>query len=114
MSAVPICALALLFAGCSAPAPHPSTKSSQQPATPKKTGDDAPIGHSDPCATRLHELCGPLLLYYATNRSLPAKLEELNTVGMDMPPELISLLLAMRRLPSSVVIVTSVISGMRT
>jgi hypothetical protein len=29
---------------------------------------------------RLHDVCGPLLLYYATNRALPAKLEQLSEV----------------------------------
>ena len=29
---------------------------------------------------RLHDVCGPLLLYYATNRALPAKLEQLSDV----------------------------------
>jgi hypothetical protein len=29
---------------------------------------------------RLHDVCGPLLLYYATNRALPAKLEQLSAV----------------------------------
>jgi hypothetical protein len=29
---------------------------------------------------RLHDICGPLLLYYATNHHLPANLEELRQV----------------------------------
>jgi hypothetical protein len=33
--------------------------------------------NTDPCATRLHDLCGPLLLYYSSNRRLPRSLDEL-------------------------------------
>jgi hypothetical protein len=36
-----------------------------------------PITNNDPCAGRLHQICGPLLLYYATNRRLPDSLDEL-------------------------------------
>ena len=31
----------------------------------------------DPCSSRLHDICGPLLLYYATNLRLPKSLDEL-------------------------------------
>jgi hypothetical protein len=37
----------------------------------------APISNTDPCATRLHDICGALLLFYATNDRLPADLTEL-------------------------------------
>ena len=37
----------------------------------------APISNTDACATRLHDLCEPLLLYYATRHEIPARLEEL-------------------------------------
>jgi hypothetical protein len=40
----------------------------------------APITNTDPCAMRLHDLCGPLLLYFAANRQLPARLEQLQQV----------------------------------
>jgi hypothetical protein len=43
----------------------------RQPATPP-TPDIA-----DPCAERLHDLCGQLLFYYNARRQLPATLEEL-------------------------------------
>ena len=74
--------LAALAAGCAAPA-HPSS-----PARPKSAAKEAPISNADPCATRLHDLCGPLLLYYATNHKLPPTLEALRSTGMDMPEEL--------------------------
>lgn len=41
----------------------------------------APMSATDPCATRLHDLCGPLLHYYALNRRLPQRLEELQGVA---------------------------------
>ena len=49
----------------------------------------APAGHTeisatDDCATQLHNICGPLLTYYAINRRLPSQLEELrNAPGAD-------------------------------
>lgn len=35
------------------------------------------ITNTDPCATRLHDICGAILFYYATRHRLPARLEEL-------------------------------------
>ena len=37
----------------------------------------APISNTDPCAMRLHDLCGPLLMYYRQHQALPQRLEEL-------------------------------------
>ena len=37
----------------------------------------------DPCAERLHEVSGQLLLYYSANQKLPASLDELRTVMGD-------------------------------
>src|SRR4051794_7109029 len=37
----------------------------------------APMEATDACASQLHDLCGDLLLYFATHHDLPAKLEEL-------------------------------------
>ena len=45
----------------------------------------APISATDPCATRLHDLCGPLLFYYAVNRQLPATLDELQALATPDP-----------------------------
>ena len=45
------------------------------------TSASASASNTDPCAMRLHDICGPLLLYYATNRALPAKLEQLSDVS---------------------------------
>ena len=42
----------------------------------------------DPCADRLHDICGPLLLYYSLNKRLPATLDDLGEVSgqVEMPP----------------------------
>jgi len=41
----------------------------------------------DPCAERLHDISGHLLIYYSANRRLPASLDELRAlVGPDGPP----------------------------
>jgi len=53
---------------------------------PKRAANDtttsatASAANTDPCAMRLHDICGPLLLYYATNHALPARLEQLSEV----------------------------------
>jgi len=45
------------------------------PAAPR------PSVRVDPCAERLHDICGQLLLYYAGNKRLPRTLAELTTTG---------------------------------
>lgn len=45
--------------------------------TTTPSSDVAPITNTDPCATRLHDLCGPLLLYYSVQGRLPERLTEL-------------------------------------
>lgn len=46
-----------------------------------------PSVKSDPCAERLHDLCGHLLMYHSLNRKLPDTLEDLKESGMgDLPP----------------------------
>jgi hypothetical protein len=45
-------------------------KSANQAAAPA-------ISNTDPCASRLHDICEPLLLYYLKNHQLPRRLEEL-------------------------------------
>lgn len=39
--------------------------------------------NSDPCAIRLHDIAGDLLLYYAVNKRLPERLEDLHSLGAD-------------------------------
>ncbi|WP_428937154.1 hypothetical protein [Fontivita pretiosa] len=69
--------LAAMAGGCAgrgASGSMPTTR----PGSPQQTV--APITNTDPCAMRLHDLCGALLLYFATNRQLPARLEQLQQV----------------------------------
>src|SRR5947209_4106671 len=49
-----------------------------------------PLASADPCAARLHDLCEPLLLYYAMHgKRLPERLEELKAFSdFDKPIEL--------------------------
>jgi hypothetical protein len=47
------------------------------------TSADKPIDQitpTDPCASQLHDLCHPLLLYYATRHQLPERIEELRQI----------------------------------
>jgi hypothetical protein len=68
----------LLAAGCAGPASKPP------PATQPALGSNR--SNTDPCATRLHDVCGPLLLYFATHDRLPAKIDELRELpGFDLP-----------------------------
>ncbi|MCX5653260.1 MAG: hypothetical protein NTY65_01205 [Planctomycetota bacterium] len=64
-------ALATIAVGCQAAAP-----------TTRKTGVE-----TDPCADRLHEISGHLLLYYSTNGVLPDDLAGLNAAtATPLPP----------------------------
>ncbi|MFI5377939.1 MAG: hypothetical protein ACHRHE_01420 [Tepidisphaerales bacterium] len=58
-----------LAAGCQS-----TTRNNQPKGQPAGT---APITNTDPCATRLHDICGALLLYYVDHHRLPARIEEL-------------------------------------
>ena len=44
---------------------------------------------TDPCAERLHDLCGQLLLYHATQGRLPKSLQELSATGDGSASELV-------------------------
>ena len=58
--------------------------SSSKPTTNLETTPASSAANTDPCAMRMHDICGPLLLYYATNRALPARLEQLSEMpGFD-------------------------------
>ena len=50
------------------------TRTSQRPGG---GGSSGPLTATDPCAVRLHDISGMLLLYYVTNHRLPERLEEL-------------------------------------
>ena len=67
-------AILSIAAGCAAPQ-QPSSSSSRTAAS-AGAGDDA-SSSTDPCAMRLHEVCGVLLLYYNTHHDLPPTLAAL-------------------------------------
>jgi len=58
-------AAAALAPGCLPPPPRPAR----------------PNVLTDPCAERLHNLCGNLLLYYSAHKKLPPALEDLISAG---------------------------------
>ena len=70
--------LAVAVAGCES---KPTAKGAPGPRLDGSTpAAQAPISNTDPCAMRLHDLCGPLLMYYRLHHALPQRLEELKEV----------------------------------
>ena len=61
---------ALLMGGCASPAPAAPANSIDLTTT----NIDEQL---DPCAEQLHDICGPLLAYYAVHQDLPARLDQL-------------------------------------
>ena len=58
------------------------TKSQIPDPGPDRPGrPTAPLSATDPCADRLHAICGAMLLYYHLNRRLPADVEELRGIA---------------------------------
>jgi len=71
LAALPVAAV--LTAGCQTAAPEPQR-----------------LGIlTDPCAERLHDLCGHLLLYYSVHKALPPTLEKLTPGGSLSPLPLV-------------------------
>ncbi len=72
-----------------------ATPGCTDPAKPKQTADPAeqlkqPVGlsNTDPCAMRMHDICGALLLYYFQHAELPERLQDLTALpGLDAPLE---------------------------
>ena len=58
-------------------APAPPTKQRQARGNAAPSTSGRPNEPADPCATRLHDLSGLLLLYYSVNKHLPDRLDEL-------------------------------------
>ena len=57
----------------------PSTPST--PSAPAQPGGPDPLASIEPCAARLQDVAGVMLLYYALNQRLPDGLEELRGVA---------------------------------
>jgi hypothetical protein len=70
----------LLAAGCASSATREQKPKLQSPwsVPPEARRTSTAI---DPCADRLHELCGPLLMHYALHRRMPATLDDLRAVA---------------------------------
>ena len=60
-----ILSAACLLAGCAAP------KKSASASAPASLSEQAELSNTDPCALRLHDFCGPLLLYFGANHDIP-------------------------------------------
>jgi hypothetical protein len=72
---ITLCALLVLMS-CSAPA-RPRSGRNLPAASPQT------LSSTDPCALRLHDLSGDLLLYYFKNHKLPPDLSALAAAGGD-------------------------------
>jgi hypothetical protein len=67
----------LLLNGC-APAAGARAPRASSPAATSQRAVAAPNLNTDPCATRLHDLCGSLLMYYREQQKLPPALADLS------------------------------------
>jgi hypothetical protein len=73
------CMGGMMLAGCASP-----SQSSKKPAAgaaattrPVDVSPSAKLTVNEPCANRLHDICGPLLLYLTTHYRFPESLDEL-------------------------------------
>ena len=57
-----------------------------QGSSPKQAKEDSPRTMTDPCAMRLHDLSGALLLYHATYQHLPPTLDGLRSIPDAVSP----------------------------
>jgi hypothetical protein len=72
--------LSAVLGGCKGPAKQAKQSgniTAQSRPAPVPVDPSTPILTSNPCANRLHDICGALLLYYAVNRHLPDQLNDL-------------------------------------
>jgi len=76
----------LALVGCQSGSPPSVRRQQASPPGQSGTADSDRAVISDPCAAQLHDICGALLLYYALNKHLPPKLEDLRTMAdVDAP-----------------------------
>lgn len=82
--------LMVIGGGCSPKADAPSANPTVVAAPPVPPPPTAPITATDPCASRLHDIAGGLLLYYARNNRLPERLSDLSEIpGMRQVDDLV-------------------------
>ena len=65
----------LLTGGCAAPG-----KSASSSSAPPPLSEQAALSNTDPCALRLHDFCGPLLIYFGQNHDIPTDTDELKQI----------------------------------
>lgn len=75
---------AALLCSCAA---RPAPRSGDTPPSAQQGTPVEPITSTDPCAMRLHELAGALLLHFLTHNTLPQELSQL-TASAEMGAEL--------------------------
>jgi hypothetical protein len=73
-------ACAALLWGCAQPKPAAPGNAPAASNTPDTGIEDKPDANRDPCAQRLHDLSGPMLLYVALHDQLPPSLDALKTL----------------------------------
>ena len=68
--------------------PKRPSKSPPRPPHVRRDPNAPPLPNdaTDPCALRLHDLSGLLLMYYAVNKHLPDRIDELATFADDTLP----------------------------
>jgi len=85
--------VALLAAGCQTTTTTRRADSGQavvvEKPQPRKAQPTGPNLNTDPCAMRLHDIAGALLLYYQSNHRLPARLDELPALPGEPPLQLV-------------------------
>ena len=67
--------MASVLAGCVQERPAQKTASAPPPRRPNR------LDNLDACASRLHDICEPLLLFYVSYHRLPASLDELRALS---------------------------------
>ena len=70
--------------GCQPAPPTPARPAKPAPQAARPGAENAApeqAAITDPCAVRLQDICGTMLLYYAVHRELPEKLEELQSLA---------------------------------
>ena len=72
---------AAILCGCTSSQSQERTASRGDAERATAARDDQPLSASDPCAVQLHELCGPLLMYYSLNKRLPQRIDDLRTIA---------------------------------
>lgn len=79
------------LAGCTVSSTRTTPAPAREPAlaiSPAGDADDQaslPGSINEPCADRLHTLCGPLLMYYALHHKMPDNIEQIREIGQPDP-----------------------------